>query len=113
MPGGREIPIRDRPPELTLQVHQKIRLHAVSMVRPAVRGAEPICCSGTFVQLNGMASILTARHVWTEIERAASLALLVGGEPYYLDPRILRGLGPVYDGTLPGVGARVPDIAFH
>lgn len=112
MPARREIPIKELPPELTAQVHDKIRLHAVSMVLPPVGESDPRCCSGTLVQLNEMVGILTARHVWTEIQRAASLALLVGGQPYYVDPQVLRAFGPADDGTLPEVGARVPDIAF-
>lgn len=112
MPEWREIPIRDLPPELTRQVHQKIRFHGVTMVVSRANGGEPACCSGTFAKVNEMAGILTARHVWEIIERAPTLALLVGGQPYYLDPRILLAFGPDYEDTLPEVDARVPDIAF-
>lgn len=112
MPEWREIPIRDLPQELTLEVHQKIRLHGVTMVVPSGDGTEAVCCSGTFTQINGMAGILTARHVWDVIERAPSLALLAGGQPYYVDPRVLRVFGPGYEDTLPEVDAAVPDIAF-
>ena len=112
MPEWREIPIRDLPSELTREVHQKIRFHGVTMVAARADGGEPVCCSGTFTTINGIAGILTARHVWEIIERAPTLALLVGGRPYYLDPRILRAFGPGYDDTLAEVAARVPDIAF-
>lgn len=112
MPARRDIPIKELPPELTAQVHEKARLHAVSMVLPPIGETDPRCCSGTLVQINEMVGILTARHVWTEIQGAPSLALLVGGQPYYVDPRILRAFVPLGDGTLPIVGARVPDIAF-
>lgn len=112
MPARREIPIRELPPDLTRQVHEKIRLHALSMVLPPVDDADPRCCSGTLVQLNEMVGILTARHVWTEIERAPSLALLVGGKPYYVKPEVLRAFVPGVAGRLSDVGAQVPDIAF-
>jgi hypothetical protein len=112
MPARRDIPIKELLLDLTRQVHEKIRLHAVSMVLPPVGGADPRCCSGTLVQLNEMAGILTAGHVWTEIERAPSLALLVGGEPYYVKTEVLRAFAPPSVGTLPGVAAQVPDIAF-
>src|SRR5260370_22292188 len=105
-------PIRDLPPELTREVHQKIRLHGVTMVvAPSDRG-EPICCSGTLVTVKAMARILTDRHVWEVIEDATSLPLLVGAQPYHLDTRILRGFGPDYLATLPETDVRVPDIAF-
>ncbi len=112
VPGRREIPIRELPGYLTEAVHRKIRRHAVSMVLPPVGDAAPRCCSGTLVRLNEMDGILTARHVWTAIAGGANLALLVGGAPYYLDRRVLRGLGPKADATLPDGGASVPDIVF-
>lgn len=112
MPARREIPIKELPSDLTRQVHEKIRLHAVSMVLPPLGNADPRSCSGTLVQLNEMIGILTARHVWTAVERAPSLALLVGGQPYYVKPEVLRAYVPVGSGKLPDSRAQVPDIAF-
>jgi len=108
----REIPIRDLPQELVGEVHEKIRLHAVTMVVPHGDAHEPVCCSGTFVTLNGMRGILTARHVAELIQPAQTLALLVGGKPYYLTPEILRVFGPDPNDTQTEFGATVPDIAF-
>jgi hypothetical protein len=82
------------------------------MLLAPVGGADPTCCSGTLVDVNGMAGILTARHVWSRIERSASLALVVGRQPYYIDPRVLRAFGPVGEDILPATGATVPDLAF-
>jgi hypothetical protein len=82
------------------------------MVAVPADGGEAICCSGTLATVDGVAGVLTARHVWNLVEGAARLALLVGGQPYYLEPRILRGLGPECQVPLPEVGARVPDIAL-
>lgn len=112
MPEWRAVPIRDLPRELTAQVHQKIRFHSVAMLLAPVDGADPVCCSGTLTQVNGMSGILTARHVWSRIERSPSLALLVGRQPYYIDPRVLRAFGPVGQDSLPDMGATVPDLAF-
>ncbi len=112
MPDWREIPIRDLPPALTRQVHEKIRLHSVTMAVSGGLATEPVCCSGTFVRINSMAGILTARHVWTTIERSSRLVLLVGGRPYDVDPSVLRALGPSDQATLPEVNAPVPDVTF-
>ncbi len=114
MPERREIPIRDLPQALTLEVHEKIRLHSVTMVLPASEGTAPLCCSGTLIQINDMPGILTARHVWKKmIKRAPSVGLLVGGEaPYWIKPDVLRAFGPSDKGVLPEIGATIPDLAF-
>jgi hypothetical protein len=112
MTMSREIPIRDLPPTLTHQVHEQIRLHSVAMAVSARSTTEPMCCSGTFVRINDMPGILTARHVWTKIQRSSRLALLVGGRPYEVDPSTLRALGPSDQATLPEVNASVPDVTF-
>lgn len=113
MPEWREVPIRNLPEELTREVHQIIRLHSVTMVVSGVGGTKPFCVSGTLTRVAGMAGILTARHVWEQIERASTLTLLVGGLPYDVDPQVLRAFGPRLENTLPGFpSARVPDLAF-
>jgi len=112
MPEWREFPIRDLPRDLISQVHDKIRLHGVTMIVARADGGEPVCCSGTLVTVKEMRGILTARHVWDVIKPSPTLVLLVGGKPYYLKPQILRGFAPDFQGTLGELGARVPDIAF-
>lgn len=112
MPDWQAVPIRDLPSELTAQVHQRIRFHSVAMLLVPVGSADPVCCSGTLALINGVAGILTAQHVWSRIEQASRVALVVGRQPYYIDSRVLRSFGPVgQDGVLdPGVTA--PDLAF-
>lgn len=112
MPQRRDVPIRELPSELTAQVHERIRMHAVSMVIPTADDTHPLCCSGTLTQVNGIPGILTARHVWDMIMVAQTLTLLVGGEPYWLDPHLLQAFGPVKEEILLDIRARVPDIAF-
>jgi hypothetical protein len=114
MQERREIPIRDLPQELTLEVHEKIRLHSVTMVLPTTEATDALCCSGTLIQINDMPGILTARHVWKKmIKRPPSVGLLVGGEePYWIKPDVLRAFGPGDKGVLPDVGATIPDLAF-
>jgi hypothetical protein len=112
VPEYREFPIRDLPRELISQVHGKIRLHAVTMVVARGDGGEPLCCSGTLVTVNEIRGVLTARHVWELIQPSPTLALLVGGKPYFLKPEILRAFAPDQHENLEEVGASVPDIAF-
>jgi len=112
VPEWREFPIRDLPAELIRQVHQKIRLHGVSMV--AARGDldKHLCCSGTLVTVNEMRGILTARHVWDVIRSSSILTLLVRGKPYYLKPNTLRAFAPRSQGIIETIGTKAPDIAF-
>lgn len=113
MPDWRDIPIPHLPPELMRQVHEKIRFHGVTMVCSRADGTEPVCCSGTFAQINDVVGILTARHVWESIKRTPTLTLLVGGKPYYLKREILQALSPEYADKLPSFdAARIPDLAF-
>lgn len=37
---------------------------------------------------------------------------MVGRQPYYIDPRVLRPFGPVGQDGLPGIDVTVPDLAF-
>lgn len=112
MPDWQAVPIRDLPSELTAQVHQKIRFHSVAMLLAPIGGADPVCCSGTLTLINGVAGILTARHVWSRIERASSVALVVGRQPYYVSPRVLRSFGPVGQDGLLDPSVMAPDLAF-
>jgi len=113
-PRRRDIPIRDLPQDLVAEFHRKIRLHSVTMVLPMSDGADPFCCSGTLVEINGMVGVLTARHVWTGTLKAArTVGLLVGShEPYWIKPDVLRAFGPRENGVLPDTSAHIPDLAF-
>lgn len=110
----RYVPIRDLPPGLVAEVHQKIRLHSITMVLPQADDSAVACCSGTLVQLAEEVGVLTARHVWTfALKRAATVGFLVGGqEPYWIKPAAMRAFGPPDTGIFPGTNARIPDLAF-
>lgn len=113
-PRRRDIPIRDLPQDLVAEVHRKIRLHSVTMILSMTEGADPTCCSGTLVEINGEVGVLTARHVWTGMLRAArTVGLLVGGhEPYWIKPDVLRAFGPHENGVLPDTSVQIPDLAL-
>jgi len=110
----RYVPIRDLPPGLVAEVHQKIRLHSITMALPSADGSDVSCCSGTLVQVADEVGILTARHVWTlALKSAVTVGFLVGGhEPYWIKPAAMRAFGPPDTGLFLGTNARIPDLAF-
>jgi hypothetical protein len=109
--GNMRIP--DYPRDFMEAVHREVRYCAVSLVAESDGGRNAVPCAGTLVVLNGTPGILTARHVWEEVERRGTLVVLLNEKSYRIDARTIAAVVPPISGRLADdATARVPDIAF-
>jgi len=70
-------------------------------------------CSGVLCVIDGLAGILTARHVWERLSAAHKLVIMLGPkQPYRIETELLSSYAPlgINVGDMPSV--RRPDIAF-
>jgi hypothetical protein len=67
--------IAELPRELTDQIHERIRMSAVTMVKPGENDSEAMCCSGTLVELSGVGGVITTRHVWDKVKKGFWVAV--------------------------------------
>lgn len=107
------VPVPQIPKELTTDVNQHIRRHSVSMVVADEDETLGRPCGGVLCLIEGMAGVLTARHVWDDLRRAQKLILMLGPRhPYRIDRTLLHALVPDSSATPKFDDARTPDIAF-
>lgn len=105
------IPIKNIPDAFARQVHGYIRNFSVTMLAANKSQRDAVPCAGTLVSLCGKKGILTAHHVWKCVE-SKDLLILMAGKSIECESKYLHAIVPIARGSLPDVGATVPDIAF-
>lgn len=113
LPERQLVPVPELPATLTAQVHAHVRRHCVSMVVAEQDESEGSPCAGVLCVVDGLAGILTARHVWDRLSRAQKLVVMLGPKhPYRIEKALLHAYAPERSPARELSDAAVPDIAF-
>ncbi len=108
-----EILAKNLPDEVLNGAIAHIRLYCVSMVIVNQDEIEGLTCSGVFCVINGIAGILTARHVWEALSASRKLVLMLGPkQPFRIDRSFLDAKSPFPHVTSEFSNANLPDIAL-
>ena len=107
-----EIYIRDLPEQLTQVVNAHIRLFAVTMLIADDEDSPVIPCAGTLSNIKGHKGIITARHVWEEMEKHKHLLIMLGRAPHIVDVNKLNPVVPPIQSRNDKISSDIPDLAF-
>jgi hypothetical protein len=104
--------IRDLPKDLTQQVNAHIRLFAVTMLISDDDGTNEIPCAGTLSSIKGNKGIITARHVWEEMDQHRYLLIMLGRAPHVVDMKTLSAIVPPVQSRDDKISTDLPDLAY-
>ncbi len=112
-PDKVKVPLKKLPDEVLDGAIAHIRRFCVSMVIADEDETKGLPCSGVLCVLNGIAGILTARHVWRELSGSRKLVLMLGpNQSFRLNRDLLDAKSPIPHFADEISSAEVPDIAF-
>jgi hypothetical protein len=105
--------IRNLPKNFTKTIHDHIRLYSVTMLlAESIKDDSAIPCSGTLCTFGSKAGIVTARHVWEEIQKHEVLIMMTGRNQKLIKTKNIVPTFPQPTSKLPNTNDKVPDIAF-
>ena len=106
------INIRDLPKQLTQEVNTHIRLFAVTMLITDNEDSPVIPCAGTLSTIKGRKGIITARHVWEEMNKHKNLLIMLGKVPHVVEVNVLNSVVSPIQSRNDKISTDIPDLAF-
>lgn len=107
-----EVQIKDLPKDLTTKVNEHIRLFSITMLLDDGNDNPERPCSGTLVTIKEKKGILTARHVWEQIQNYKTLLIMYGPAPYLVSTRLLSADVPPTQNKNERISTDIPDLAL-
>ena len=108
--NSKKFQISDLPDSMLKEVRRSIRFYSVAMLIYKGEDSKAIPASGTLCRIGQQCGIVTARHVWAEIEKHLELKIVIGQGAHTFKVSYLASFGPSILGNK--FGCSVPDIIF-